>query len=75
MCRMRPPSRFMPLAYIKLIDRLNTSTPDIGDPLPKEVGEFKRGDLELAQELARKKNWPSSQHDGLVRRVYGKTWF
>jgi hypothetical protein len=30
----------MPLAYIKLIDRLNTSTPDIGDPLPKEAGQF-----------------------------------
>lgn len=45
----------MPLAYIKLIDRLNTSTPDIGDPLPKEVGQFKRGDLELAQELAQQK--------------------
>ena len=57
----------MPLAYIKLIDRLNTSTPDIGDALPKEVDQFKRGDLELAQELAQQKNWPSSQHDGLVR--------
>lgn len=57
----------MPLAYIKLIDRLNTSTPDIGDPLLKEVDEFKRGDLELAQELAQQKNWRSSQHGGLVR--------
>lgn len=49
MCRMRPPSRFMPLAYIKLIERLNTSTPNIGAPLPKEVDQFRRGDLELAQ--------------------------
>ena len=55
MCRMRPPSRFMPLAYIKLIERLNTSTHNIGAPLPKEVGQFKKDDLELAQRTSPEK--------------------
>jgi hypothetical protein len=37
----------MPLAYIKLIDRLNAQ---YSWPFAKRGGEFKRGDLELAQQ-------------------------